>query len=231
MNALNGRMLEIVVDQVLAGQGIDAASTSPRLPGLRAVAQRVLLESRDLLEPRVACRRLAVVGTEGGALRLDGGVSIQAPGVVERLHGASEVVFAVCTVGERISRHAAAAMTDDPVAALAIEGLACAGVDAVAAVFCDGERRRAAGQGRHVGPPLSPGMDGWPLDAGQGAIFGAVNAASIGVRLSESWQMYPTKSASFALGIGVDAWREEGGSCSRCLAHEGCAWRKRDSNL
>jgi hypothetical protein len=227
MTVLNGCTLEIVVDQVLGGQGIDATSPSPRLPALRAAAERVLQEYRGLLEPRVVSRRLAVIGADAAAVRFEGGPSIEDPGVAGRLRGASEVVFAVCTVGEPISRHAAAAMGRDPVAALAIEGLACAGVDAVAAAFCTDEWQLAAGRGCRVTPPLSPGMDEWPLDTGQRAIFGVVDAASIGVRLTESGQMYPAKSTSFVFGVGADVWQDEGGGCSRCAARDRCRWRVR----
>jgi hypothetical protein len=229
MTAANPGTLEITPDQVLAGQGIDPASASPRLPGLRAVAERVLADCRNLLEPRVASRRLPVDGFEAGAVRFDGAVRIEDAGIAERLCGASEAVFVVCTVGEPISRRAAAVMPHDPLSALAIEGLACAGVDALAAAVCDAERHRAALIGARVTAPLSPGMEDWPLDVGQRAIFGVVDATAIGVRLSESWQMYPTKSASFVLGVGTDVRPDDGGNCARCGARGHCAWRRRET--
>ena len=201
--------LEITADQVLAGQGIDASSASPRLAALRAVAERVLAECRGLLEPRVASRRLAVAGFDADGIRFEGGLRVDDAVLAARMQGASEVVFAVCTVGEAVSRYAASKMPLDPVSGLAVEGLACAGVEGMAAAFCDGERHRAAAAGLRVTAPLSPGMDEWPIPEGQRAIFGVVDAASIGVRLSESWQMYPTKSTSFAIGIGAGVQREE----------------------
>lgn len=219
--------LEIGVDEVLAGQGVDPSSVSPRLPALRAAAERTLSDCRGLLDPRVASVRLQVVGAGTDAVRLQGGVSLDDPRLAARLRGSSEIVFAVCTVGERISAHAAAVMQGDPVTALAVEGLACAGVDALCAAVCEGERRRAAEVGCRVTSPLGPGMHEWPLDEGQRAIFSVVDAESIGVRLSESWQMHPTKSASFVLGVGADVRQDDGGSCSRCAARKRCAWRVR----
>lgn len=216
---------EIGADQVLTGQGIDPRSLSPRLPVLREAAARAIETGASILDPRVASRRLPIERMEAATIQLAGGVAIHGEPVAERLGGASEVVFVVCTVGDAISRHASALMETDPVAALAIEGLACAGVEALAAGFCRGERKRAAGAGHRVTAPISPGMDEWPLDVGQGIVFRLVDAASIGVRLSESGQMRPCKSSSFIVGVGAGVSEEQHGSCERCGARPTCAWR------
>jgi len=217
---------DIAVDQVLYGQGIDAESASPRLPELRAVAERALRDYRHWLEPRIVSTRLRVVAFEADAVRLEAGPPLTGRQAAHRFRGASEVVFAVCTVGEAVSRLAASLMDGDPLTALAVEGLACAGVDGLSAAFCAEERRRASAAGMCVTAPLSPGMDGWALDEGQRTLFAHVDAASIGVRLSESFQMCPTKSASFVLGVGVNVPQDEGDACSRCSARDRCAWRR-----
>jgi hypothetical protein len=188
------------------------SSASPRLPGLRAAAARTIAAGLPILEPRVASRRVPVEQVEAGEA------------VARRMHGAVELVAAVCTVGEAVSRRAGALMDRDPVAALAMEGLACAGVDALAAAFCRDERHRAASLGWCVTAPISPGMDGWPLLAGQRVIFGLVDAAGIGVRLSERGQMQPCKSLSFIVGVGADVREDERSSCERCGARPACRW-------
>jgi hypothetical protein len=207
--------VEIGVDQVLVGQGIDPGSASPRVPGLRAAAARAIDVGLPILEPRVASRRLPAGQIEHVA---------DAEAVARRLPGADELVIVVCTVGEAISRQAGALMERDPVAALAMEGLACAGVDALATAFCRDEGHRAAGLGWRTTAPISPGMDGWPLLAGQRVIFGLVDAAGIGVRLSESGQMQPCKSLSFIVGIGAGVREDERSSCERCGARPACRW-------
>jgi hypothetical protein len=204
--------VEIGVDQVLLGQGIDPGSASLRMPGLRAAAGRAIDAGLPILEPRVASRRLPVDQIEPGEA------------VARRARGAAELVVAVCTVGEAISRQAGALMEEDPAAALAMEGLACAAVDALAAAFCRNERHRAARLGWRATAPISPGMDEWPLPAGQQLIFGLVDAAAIGVRLSESGQMQPCKSLSFIVGIGAGVEEDERSSCERCGARPACRW-------
>jgi hypothetical protein len=218
--------LALGVDRVLAGQGIDPLSASARLAPLRAAAADALAAAPTLLAPAVAIRRVEVSAAAETSLTLsEGGTRLEGRALVELLKGASELVFAVCTVGDAVSRRASAAMADDPVAGLALEGLACAAVDALCAEVCAGERLHAADRGLRVTAPVSPGLEGWPLDAGQQAIFALVDAAAIGVRLSRSFQMQPTKSASFVLGVGRQVPAHDGGSCARCGASGHCGWR------
>jgi hypothetical protein len=224
--------VDIGVDQVLSGQGIDPGSSSPSLPALRQAALRAIEGGLSVLDPRVASHRTPVERVEAATVHLAGGVVIHGDPVVERLRGATELVLVVCTVGEAISRHASVLMETDPVAALAVEGLACAGVEALAAAFCRDERVRAAGVGHCVTAPISPGIDEWPLEIGQRIVFRLVDAASIGVRLSESGQMRPCKSSSFIVGVGKGVQEGQGSSCERCSARQRCGWsvgRRRSS--
>jgi hypothetical protein len=224
MNTTCDWTVEIGVDQVLAGQGIDPRSPSPRLPALRQAAARAIEAGLSLLDPRVASRRLPVERVDAAPIRLADGSVINGGPVAERLRGATELVLVVCTVGEAISRYAGGLMESNPVAALAVEGLACAGVEALATAVCRDERALAARAGHRVTAPIGPGMDGWPLEAGQRVVFGLVDAGSIGVRLSESSQMRPCKSSSFIVGVGAGVTEGQGSSCEKCSARPRCAW-------
>jgi hypothetical protein len=214
----------IGVDQVLAGQGIDPASDSPILAALREAAAHAIDTAVALLDPRVASGRVGVDRVADGCVHLAGGLVIRSGAVAACVDCADQLAAAVCTVGDDVSQRAAALMDTDPVAALALEGLACAGVDALAAAVCRDERARAGRLGLRVSAPLSPGTDEWPLLAGQRAIFDLVDAAAIEVRLGESGQMRPCKSSSFVVGIGARVRQDGRGRCERCSARPACRW-------
>jgi hypothetical protein len=224
-----GREWRIVVDadDVLAGQGIDPAGGSTRLPALRAVAALAVEHGVPLLTPRVALERVAVTSSDASAVQLEGGVGLEGAAVARRLAGATEALVAVCTVGEAIGREASALMARDPVLALALEGLGCAAVDRLASDVCQRVRDDAAREGLRATAPLSPGMEAWPLLEGQRAVFRVVDADRIGVRLSESGQMQPCKSLSLVVGLGAAVEAGEGASCDRCGARRGCRWSVR----
>ncbi len=219
--------IDVGADGILAGQGIDPGSRSPRLPALRTAAEAALERGAPLLAPRVASARVGVVAADAASVRFERGGAIDDPVVARRLAGASEALFAVCTVGDAIDREASALMDRDPVLALALDGLACAAVDRLAAEVCERARREAARAGLRSTAPLSPGMEAWPLLPGQQAVFRLVDAAPIGVRLSEAGQMHPCKSVSLVVGIGAGVEAGEGPSCDRCGARPGCRWSVR----
>ncbi|HEY3382448.1 MAG TPA: hypothetical protein VGK32_11810 [Vicinamibacterales bacterium] len=211
------------VDRILHGQGINPAGGAPGLEPLRVAAASALAVGVRLIEPRVAAREVACT-FEPGAVVFAGGSRGVSGALVEELAGAEAVLVAVCTVGDRIDRAAAASFDGDPVLSLALDGLACAAVDLLARAVCGQACLDAEARGWHVGNPLMPGMEGWALGEGQQLIFQLVDTAAIGVALRESGQMQPCKSLSFMAGLGPRVRRGSADACVRCGARRTCRW-------
>src|SRR5512137_673954 len=128
--------LAVDADKVLWGQGADPAVVRARRPKLAALAEAAIEEGRPLLAPAVTYRRTAVTGLQHERLSLAGGGRLSGPLIAGHLAGASEVVVAVCTVGNRLSEYVSARFAADPVGALALEGLAAAAAEALAEAAC-----------------------------------------------------------------------------------------------
>jgi hypothetical protein len=72
--------------------------------------------------------------------------------------------------------------------------------------------------------PLSPGMIGWSVAEGQSQIFALLDAAEIGVGLTEHGVMIPPKSLSMVLGIGPNMGTA-GSTCDYCSMRETCRYQ------
>ena len=215
----------LTIECVLAGQGIDPRSRSPLMPALVAAARTALARAPALLKPAVGTRLLAVLAHDASGLVLDGGARIEGDGAARHLAGATRVLLGVCTIGPDLDRESATLLPTNPVVALALDGLGCAAVEALAAAVQNEARSAALLDGCEASTRLSPGGEGWPLEAGQRTIFAALGGGGAGVRLGESGQMWPVKSVSFALGLGRDVRHDETAECEGCGARERCRWR------
>ena len=209
---------------VLAGQGIDPRSQSPVMPVLVAAARRALARAPGLLEPAAVTRLLAVRSSGAAVVLLEDGTRLAGEGPARHLAGADRVLVGACTVGAALDREAAALLPGDPVTALAIDGLGCAAVEALAAAIERQALAAARDEGCEATTALSPGGEEWPLGEGQRAIFAALGPGAP-VRLGEAGQMWPVKSISFVLGLGPGVTRHEAAECEGCGARERCRWR------
>lgn len=224
--------LPLDVDAVLRGQGIDdpagtehPAAVRARHPAVLALAERALDAGQALLAPQAVCQSWEIESLRHKRITLAGGRSLSGPLVSHCLAGAQRVTAVVCTIGEALEQQSSLAMRSEPAFALALDGLGSAAVEALAAEIC----RMLGGQappGWRASLPISPGLDGWEVGAGQAEIFGLVDATPIGVRLLPSGMMTPRKSASFVVGFGPHI-AEGGQTCDFCSMRQTCRYRER----
>jgi len=211
------------VHQVLEGQGIPPSRASSQLV---ATAQEMLGKGEALLAPAALYTILPVGDFEHHQVTLGNGGIFTGPLVARALTGATEVAVAVCTVGSALDERTSELFeADDPVRAVALEGVGTAAVRAVTrmvgARLCD----EADARGLSVGMRASPGQEGWPIQQ-QRLLFDLVPAEKIGVQLTPSYLMLPRKSVSFVLGLGPDM-RADAVSCDFCSKRERCRWSAR----
>jgi hypothetical protein len=219
--------LALDADKVLWGQGADPAAIRARRPRLAAIAGEVITEGRPLLDPAVLYRRVAVEHVRHERMSLAGGSSLSGPAMARYLAPAAEVIVAVCTVGDVLSKRAAEVFEADPVRGLALDGLASAAAEALAEAACRRFEAMAAGEGLAAGVPLNPGMDGWPLLEAQKQVFSLLPAEEIGVHLSPAGLMEPLKSVSLVVGLGRPAELASGRVCDVCTMRETCRYKDR----
>lgn len=222
MPAQRDWQLDLDVDRVLRGQGADPAMARRR-PALVEVAERALRDGFPLLSLAVVSETYSVAGLQHERLRLQGGGILAGRLVAQHLRAAERVVVVVCTVGEALDAVITEVMPEDPVFALALDGLGSAAVESLAAAASHHFEQAALRQGLQTTIPLSPGMVGWPVAEGQTQIFSLVNAGEIGVRLNAGAMMIPRKSISLVLGQGTQV-SSEGSTCDFCSLKETCRY-------
>jgi hypothetical protein len=221
MPVLRDWELALDADKVLWGQGADPAVIRARRPKLVATAEEVIERGRPLLAPVVLFQRIPVVGLRHERLLLAGGGTLFGSLIANHLATTSEVIVAVCTVGDGLANTISELFQTDPVQALAFEGLAAAAAEALGEAACHYFESAAAADGMRASIPLNPGMIGWPLEEGQKQIFSLIDASEIGVSLGPGSIMRPLKSLSLVVGLGRDVDRT-GQSCDFCSMRDTC---------
>ena len=179
-----------------------------------------------MLEPRLTCRFLGVRLQEPGRLVLEDGSALTGPLVTRLLCGTSSVAVFAATIGPRLEALVSKMFGLDLPYALALDGLGSCAVQALSLSARNLVREFGRRAGLRTTPAVSPGMEGWPLAAGQREIFGLLDPARSAVRLSSGGWMLPRKSLSMVFGIGA-AVRADGEICDACTARDSCRHRKR----
>jgi len=216
--------IEVDVDQILRAQGADPEKLRARQPRAVELAERALREGSRVMEPRVLCRELAVQGVLHERIRLSGGGELRGGLVAQQLGAAERIVVIVATLGEKLDALSTEMQTRDISFALALDGFGTAAIEALSMSICRHFGEVAEREGMHSSLPFSPGMAEWDLQTGQRGIFGLLDSASIGLRLSPSFLMIPQKSLSLVIGIGREV-REGGSLCEFCNLRETCRHR------
>ena len=217
--------LDITIDQVLLGQGADPQVIRARRPRLVAAAERALAEGLPLLAPRVAYEQLPVKEVRHERILLENGHALTGPLVAGQLMTAEKVVVLLCTVGDAIEKLSLRTLESDPVHSLALYGVGSAATEALSTAACRYFGEQAARQGLLSTVPLSPGLEGWPVERGQPEVFRILDAAAIGVELLPSFLMRPVKSTSLVVGIGkhIDTSAR---FCDFCSRRYTCAFQE-----
>jgi len=209
------------VDDVLRSQSADPAIIRSRRPKLVDLAQRALDEGRDLVAPAVLTRALGVEKARHNRVTLEGGSILTGPLITEHLGGAEKVVVMLCTIGDRLGKRAMREFPNRASFGFALDAVGSAAVYSLAAAACNLVEREAIAAGLQTSLPLSPGMEGWPVDPGQREIFSIIDPGAVGVVLSSSLEMSPLKSTTSVMGVGADI-ATSGAICDYCELRDTC---------
>ena len=142
---------------------------------------------------------------------------------------AEAIDFVICTIGPELENLSSSIMLLNGPLALALDGLAKAAVDHLAAWLCEKVLQEAERKGFQTTLPLGPGAPEWPVEQGQSTIFQSIKPDNRILRLTESFLMIPRKSNSFIVASGRKI-QTHGNSCDFCNLKETCRYRIRKSS-
>jgi hypothetical protein len=216
--------LALTIDHVLRGQGADPQKLRQRRPALVEIASWALQEGLPLLQPVVLAKEFNIESVRHEELILASNVHLRSALLTQHLAGARMVVMMVCSLGPQLEAVTAEMMASDPLQALALEGVGTAAVEMLATLAANRWETRSQAEGLSASIPLSPGMVGWPVEVGQRQIFSTLDAASIGVHLTQAGMMVPRMSISQMIGFG-ERMALQGRTCDYCNLKDTCRYQ------
>jgi hypothetical protein len=222
--------LQLNVDQVLQALGTEPEVISRRNDRLVEVTRRAIEVGQPLLSPRVLYYQFAVETRQHERVCLAGGGSLEGKAIAQHLASASQVIVALCTIGGELERLADDMMAENPVNGVALDGVGTAAVEALANLFCNQTASQAKVSGLQTTLPLSPGVEGWPVEQGQPQIFQLIDADRIGVSLTSGYMMVPRKSLTMVIGSGENV-RSNESPCDLCNLRDRCQYRSRYASV
>ena len=162
-----------------------------------------------------------LVTLDGCAVRLKG------HDIAQHLHDASEVVLVAATLGAGIDRELRRLSLTDPLGQVVFDAAATACIERTVDEVEARIRSDAAERGLYCSWRFSPGYGDLPLDV-QPQLLAALNATRrLGITLTPSNLMVPTKSVTAVIGLHSTPQPGLASSCSMCSLAEFCSLRAR----
>ena len=189
-------------------------------PALEQLVDECLLQALPLLTYRVCWRRFSILqGTDQGLLPFD---TLGSQDCEKCLQGAEEGILFAATVGLSMDRLLARYSAMEPSRALCMQGIGAERIESLCDRFCADVGQET---GRSPGPRYSPGYGDLPLTV-QKEIFTLLDCPGrIGLTLTNSLLMSPTKSVTAFFGLfPAGACRGRRG-CAACEKND-CVYRR-----
>jgi hypothetical protein len=215
-----------VLREVEAGRVPPAMARRAKLVACRAEALG-LVRTLGLLDTRAAWGIVPLDGEpgHGGWLCLRS-QPIQAPWLIPDTGQLTGVVCAVATIGATLERHVATLFAERRATlAVALDGVGNELLFALSRRVQDRILADARRQGLSVAGELRAGDPGLDLLAQQ-TVLELAGASAIGVALTRTMMMNPTKSTSIVQGVGLALPVQTWSRCDPCRHRERCALAK-----
>lgn len=178
--------------------------------GISALLRACINEAKDKLTYKVCYRELSVT-TNGNVCNLEA-FRLQSQKLAVNLKGCKKVILFAATVGVELDRLIAKYGRISPSKALMLQAIGAERIEALCDVFCaDIARDMNVG----LKPRFSPGYGDLPLES-QKDIFAVLECEKrIGLTLTDSLLMSPSKSVTAFVGIGGKK-KQIKNKCSAC---------------
>ncbi len=135
--------------------------------------------------------------------------------LMKNLGGCSEIVLFGATIGIEFDRLMQRYMHLSPAKAFILQGIGAERIESLCDEFCDQVKNDAEKRGKYIRPRFSAGYGDFPLDM-QREIFSVLDAPrKIGLTLTDSLIMSPSKSVTAIVGIS-DTLHCEVHKCALC---------------
>lgn len=217
-----------VIDDVDVLREVERGRVPPQIARrakLVTLREQALAMVRELgmAQARACWRIVALQGEPGstGWLCLDGR-HLQAPWLIPASGQLTAVACAVATIGDRLEQQVSALFAERRASlAVALDSVGNELLFAVSRRVQDRMLADARKQGLTVAGELRAGDPGLGLQAQQ-TVLDLAGAAEIGLTLTRTMMMNPTKSTSIVQGVGLALPAQTWSRCDHCRSRERC---------
>ncbi|SNU06149.1 Vitamin B12 dependent methionine synthase, activation domain [Lachnospiraceae bacterium] len=211
---------------------------------LNALIDECIKELQEKAVPRSVYRTFPIIwrevtGTEGiGTERTSAeetsadkmcefaGIKVSSGNLLKNLKGCSEIVMLAVTIGPQADMLVRRSEVRDMLKAYTYQAVGAAMVEA----WCDEINDRIVNEARERGlyarPRFSPGYGDFPLEVQKDFEKILDMPKSIGVTLSDSLLMTPTKSVTAVIGLSDKNMDCHRGGCEECNMHDTCEYSR-----
>ncbi|MBQ9720864.1 MAG: methionine synthase [Oscillospiraceae bacterium] len=191
---------------------------------LRAQVEAAAEELAETLRPQFVYRVFPLERGEGGVALQGSGVTLTGGLASKMLRSCDAAVLLCCTLGMEFERRLRALERRDMGKAVILDACGSAWVES----GCDAAEREIAERfsGRFLTDRFSPGYGDLPLSL-QRSVLDALDARRrLGIHLSESFLMTPSKSVTAVIGLSDTPQPARVRGCGYCAMKGNCDYRK-----
>ena len=191
---------------------------------MQSVIEDCIREMEETMTPRCIYKTFPIEW-DGEACEF-AGIRVEPGNLTRNLKGCKEIVMLAVTIGPGADRLVKRSEIRDMLKAYTYQAVGAAAVEA----WCDEVNERikqeAADKGLYTRPRFSPGYGDFPLEVQKDFERILEMPKSIGVSLSESLLMTPTKSITAVIGLSDKATDCHRAGCEECNMHETCEYSR-----
>ena len=191
---------------------------------MQSVIEDCIREMEEAMTPRCIYKTFPIEWD--GASCEFAGIRVEPGNLTRNLKGCKEIVMLAVTIGPGADRLVKRSEIRDMLKAYTYQAVGAAAVEA----WCDEVNERikqeAADKELYARPRFSPGYGDFPLEVQKDFERILEMPKSIGVSLSESLLMTPTKSITAVIGLSDKATDCHRAGCEECNMHETCEYSR-----
>ena len=193
---------------------------------LESLIQRCIRQTLDTIQPRAVFRRFPIE-KDADSIRIQGtdliltGTSIQ-----KHLETSNEVWLFAVTVGQGTDKLIRTALSEKPEEGVILDSCAAIAVETAADKLQEMLRETAAREGKFITSRFSPGYGDLPLTVQRNFLTILDTSRKIGLTVTESFLMVPSKSVSAIIGISPTEIQTKQNPCDGCILRTTCELRK-----
>lgn len=174
--------------------------------------------------PRFVYRIFDLDHTSDGILQV-GAMKIQSKSLLRNLKGCGQVVLFGATLGAGVDRLIRRISLTDMARAVVLQACAAAELEE----YCDEQQKKISRElekkSLYLRPRFSPGYGDFPIEFQEPIMRMLDCAKKIGLTMTDSYMMSPTKSVTAIIGISAEKERCPISGCEACEKKD-CAYRR-----